>query len=224
VLDDATEGPLEHVAHLAGRQARQLGERHLVRSELAIDAVSAVAATAPARYRAVVIRLHLVEEYRGRHVVTNGQFYGVQRELITDCRYLEAADARRAIDSDLGIEVNRRSREWYERAMPRADYFSNYKKRAFTCACGWHGRYEGLNKDTLDLAALSCPVCRHVLLFITSPSAEEVRRAAAEGDKDALAMLRQVQAREEAEASWASQALTRASQLPALPGVALVFV
>ena len=39
VLDDAADGVLEHVAHLARRQARQLREGHAVRAQLAIAAV-----------------------------------------------------------------------------------------------------------------------------------------------------------------------------------------
>lgn len=35
-----------------------------------------------------MVRLRLVEEYRGRRIVTNGKLFGIQGELITDCRYL----------------------------------------------------------------------------------------------------------------------------------------
>lgn len=36
-------------------------------------------------------------EYRGRRIVTNGKLYGIQGELITDCRYLDPQGAKDAI-------------------------------------------------------------------------------------------------------------------------------
>ena len=59
-----------------------------------------------------MIRLQLVEEYRGRRIVTNGEMYGVQGELITDCRYLNVAGARAAIDSELGVTRRKSDQEW----------------------------------------------------------------------------------------------------------------
>jgi hypothetical protein len=47
-----------------------------------------------------VIKLRLVEEYRGRRIVSNGKLYGIQGELITDCRYMTMEGARNAIDSE----------------------------------------------------------------------------------------------------------------------------
>lgn len=52
------------------------------------------------------ISLRLVEEYRGRRIVSNGKLYGIQGELITDCRYITMESARNAIDSE--VALNRR--------------------------------------------------------------------------------------------------------------------
>jgi hypothetical protein len=54
-----------------------------------------------------VIRLRLVQEYRGRRIVTNGKLFGVEGELITDCRYLDVSGARAAISSEDGVAMHR---------------------------------------------------------------------------------------------------------------------
>jgi hypothetical protein len=84
---------------------------------------SDVAYVSPGGYGRVVIRLRLVDEYRGRRIVTNGTLYGIQGELITDCRYLNVAGARAAIDSEIAID--RRKRDLDEQ---RAQ-FENYVER-----------------------------------------------------------------------------------------------
>jgi hypothetical protein len=66
-----------------------------------------------------LIRLHFVREYRGRRIVTNGNMYGIQGELVTDCRYLTVAGARAAVDSEANVALhkddrNRRRRDFYE--------------------------------------------------------------------------------------------------------------
>ena len=46
-----------------------------------------------------MIRLRFVREYRGKRIVTNGELYGIEGELVTDCRYLNVGGAQAAIDS-----------------------------------------------------------------------------------------------------------------------------
>jgi uncharacterized protein (TIGR00251 family) len=55
-----------------------------------------------ARYGRRVI-LRFVDEYRGKRIVTNGELYGIEGELVTDCRYLNLKGARDAINSEAGI-------------------------------------------------------------------------------------------------------------------------
>jgi hypothetical protein len=57
-----------------------------------------------------VVRLRFVQEYRGRRIVTDGKLYGIEGQLITDCRYLNVLGARAAINSEAGIEERRKSR------------------------------------------------------------------------------------------------------------------
>lgn len=103
-----------------------------------------------------MVRLRLVEEYRGRRIVTNGEMFGVQGELITDCRYLDVADARAAIDSELGIR--RRKKDLEEHRTDLAEYVSREGHAwTFACNCGWRGGYNELKKA--PPAFFSCPAC-----------------------------------------------------------------
>lgn len=51
--------------------------------------------------RRVILRF--VDEYRGKRIVTNGKLYGIEGELVTDCRYLTVEGARAAINSEAAI-------------------------------------------------------------------------------------------------------------------------
>lgn len=133
--------------------------------------------------------LRFIEEYRGRRIVTDGTFYGIHREPVTDCRYLTLKDARGAVSSEVSIELRK------SRTIMRAEYFSDYKTRPFTCECGWHGRYKSLRKEPGAVATLSCPTCARRLLVVPFPSHEEIKNAAARGNKEARAMMRGVRER-----------------------------
>jgi hypothetical protein len=136
-----------------------------------------------------VLELRFIEEYRGRRIVTNGTFYGVHQEPVTDYRYLTLKDARAGINSEVAIELRK------NRATMRAEYFGDYKTRPFTCECGWHGRYKNLRKEEGAAVILSCPTCARRLLFVPSPSHEDISKAAARGNKEARAMMRGVRER-----------------------------
>ena len=89
-----------------------------------------------------MIMTRFVEEYRGRRIVTNGKFYGIRGELITDCRYLDPQGARAAIDSEKGIARHRQHIERSVREFKPAGYFSDYKARSYSRDCGWSGTYD----------------------------------------------------------------------------------
>ena len=55
-----------------------------------------------------MFRLRFVEEFRDRRIVTNGELYGVEGELVTECRYLNVAGARATIDSEAGVAAHRK--------------------------------------------------------------------------------------------------------------------
>lgn len=171
-----------------------------------------------------MIRLRLVEEYRGRRIVTNGKLYGVQGELVTDCRYLNVLGAKAAINSEAAIELRRTQRAWQEQLMPQAGYFDNYKRRTFECECGWRGSYKKLTEESGAVDILSCPRCARRLLFVMYPGDEDIKSAAARGNREARAMMQGLRERERQEAARAYQALTKRSQLPTLDGDALEFV
>jgi hypothetical protein len=171
-----------------------------------------------------MIRLRFVQEYRGRRIVTNGRLYGIQGELITDCRYLDVNGARAAINSEAGIEERRKYLEWRERVCPNVEYFSDYKTRDFKCECGWRGRHGELVEKTFGTVGWYCPTCGRGLLYVVFPSDDEIKKAAADGNPEARAMVPEVLDREHKEKEWMRQALTKRSQLPALDGDALEFV
>lgn len=125
---------------------------------------SDVARVAPRGYRRVVIRLRLVDEYRGRRIVTNGTMYGIQGELITDCRYLNVAGARAAIDSEIAIE--RRKRDLDEQRAQFENYVEREgRERAFGCECGWRGSYGALKRTGMS-KLFRCPACASDYIFI----------------------------------------------------------
>ncbi len=59
--------------------------------------------------------LRFVDEYRGKRIVTNGKLYGIEGELVTDCRYLNVKGARDAINSEAAI-AQRKELETQRRA------------------------------------------------------------------------------------------------------------
>lgn len=106
-----------------------------------------MAQASSSRYGPRVIRLRFVEEYRDRRIVTNGELYGVESELVTDCRYLNAAGARAAIDSEAGIAAHRKDIDWQRRQA--AEYITREgRENTFGCECGWRGSYDQLKKAT----------------------------------------------------------------------------
>lgn len=69
-----------------------------------------------------VIRLRFVQQYRDRRIVTNGKLYGIEGELVTDCRYLNVEGARAAINSEAGIAARRASIDWQREQL--AEYIA----------------------------------------------------------------------------------------------------
>ena len=55
-----------------------------------------------------MIRLRFVREYRGKRIVIDCKLYGVEGELVTDCRYVTARGARDAINSEPCIAQRRK--------------------------------------------------------------------------------------------------------------------
>lgn len=93
-----------------------------------------------------VIRLRSVEEYRGRRIVTNGELYGIQGELITDCRYLNVVGARAAIDSETNIAARHKWLDWQRAQF--ADFIDREgQKKKFACNCGWQGHYRATTRS-----------------------------------------------------------------------------
>lgn len=171
-----------------------------------------------------MVRLRFVEEYKGRRIVTNGTLYGIQGELITDCRYLSPTGARMAIDSEKGIAQRGKYFDWCAQVMKSAGYFSDYKARSYACECGWSGTYDELAKKDSGVVDCSCPTCAAHLLLVTYPSPDDIKTAAEDGHAAAIAMLPGVVEAETLAAEWARQALRKLSQLPDVAGDELAFV
>ncbi len=105
----------------------------------------------------VVLRLRFVEEYRGRRIVTNGERFGVQGELVTDCRYLNVAGAKAAIDSEANIAARTKWLDWQRAQF--ADFIAHEgMNNGFACTCGWQGDYKELKKCPPPVF-FSCPTC-----------------------------------------------------------------
>jgi hypothetical protein len=175
-----------------------------------------------------VLKLRFVQEYRGRRIVTDGKLFGIDGELITDCRYLGLQGAHGAIDSELTIEASKTLRAHADVrriSVESAEYFEDYRTRSFACECGWHGCYNELKPMQACCSfVVCCPTCGHPLLSIRAPSVDEIKGAAARTNEEALAMLPSALESEKAEEAWLRQALQRVSQLPELADDALAFV
>ena len=113
-----------------------------------------------------------MEEYRDRRIVTDGKLYGVEGELITDCRYLDPAGARAAIDSELGIARRNKDREWQREKT--AEYFAREGQDwTFVCDCGWRGAYVELKKTGRPFY-FACPACSsNYVMAAMSSNADE---------------------------------------------------
>ena len=166
-----------------------------------------------------MIRLRFVQEYRGQRIVTNGKLYGVEGELVTDCRYLDVEGARAAIDSELGIAARRKDIEWQRRQA--AEYISREgRDQTFGCDCGWRGSYDQLTKTGAEVTFVRCPACSSDAVFMTfgdPPEEPTARRAKSAGKKKA------VEEKSNKEPS-AGATRTLASQLPPLDGTELRLV
>jgi hypothetical protein len=173
-----------------------------------------------------VVHLRLVQEYRGRRIVTDGKLFGVEREQPPDFRYLSVSAAKAAVNSQLAIEAKRRDDENCRRfSVESAEYFENYQTRSFACECGWRGCYNDL-KPARSCCSLvvTCPTCAVPLLVVHPPSDDDIKAAAAGGNAEAMAMLSALLERERADMAWWAQALKDVSQLPEVAGDALTFV
>lgn len=119
-----------------------------------------------------MIRLRFVQEYRGKRIVTNGKLYGIEGELVTDCRYLNVAGARAAIDSELGVA--RRRKDLDEQRRHFAQFIAEHGEgHRFGCECGWRGPYGALGKEGCGDVVVRCPKCKsdNVLLVFDAAGA-----------------------------------------------------
>lgn len=57
------------------------------------------------------MRVRVVEEYRGRRIMSDGRCYGVERLDGVDLRYVTSRDARKEIDSEQGAAEYKRTRD-----------------------------------------------------------------------------------------------------------------
>ncbi len=105
-------------------------------------------------------------------------------------------------------------------------YFDDYRIETFECpACAWSGSFEQLEQEQYhDLLDGSCPKCGKMLIVVPFPTLEEIRDAAAAGNKEAQEMLPMVRKREELEAAFKRDGLKSAEQLPDLADNELEFI
>jgi hypothetical protein len=152
-----------------------------------------------------VIRLRFVQEYRGRRIVTNGKLFGIEGELITDCRYLDVSGARAAISSEDGVAMHRQHVAEYREHLIRL-VRSELRGRSFGCEC--RDQDDTLGRQRMGVAILWCAACRRYRVFTPAPKATAVTKSG--------------KARN-AKAGKKEPVLTRLAQLPPLDGDALRF-
>jgi hypothetical protein len=104
-------------------------------------------------------------------------------------------------------------------------YFDGYRGETFQCpCCSWTGGFEQVEREQYrDLLDGSCPQCGKMLIVVSFPTAEEIRKAAAAGNEEAQQMLPMVKQREDLDAAFEHDGLMSADQLPDLAGNELEF-
>ena len=81
-------------------------------------------------------------------------------------------------------------------AAKQVKYYDYDRSKAVECRCGWSGQpgaYEDYFHELLDV---TCPRCDTMLLIVPYPTDEQTRAAAAGGNEEAIAELRQIEERE----------------------------
>lgn len=104
-------------------------------------------------------------------------------------------------------------------------YFDGYRDETFRCPrCSWTGGFKQLEQEQYrDLFDGSCPQCGKMLIIVSFPTGEEIRKAAARGNEEAQEMLPMVRQREDLDAVFEREGLKSAEQLPDLAGEELEF-
>jgi hypothetical protein len=86
------------------------------------------------------MRQRVVEEYRGRRIMTDGRRFGVEAPDGVDLRYVTSRDARKEIDSELGAAEYRRTRGVGRLWLVVPDDFP------IACSCGGEPPTSGINR------------------------------------------------------------------------------
>ena len=72
----------------------------------------------------------------------------------------------------------------------------------FRCRCGWQGTFQEMDNGWFEeLIDGTCPTCDTMLAIRSFATIDEVREAAARGDRDAVEQLRSLEARDPKEAT-----------------------
>lgn len=94
----------------------------------------------------------------------------------------------------------------------------------FACRCGWRGSFEEVSTEPFEeLFEASCPKCGARLAVVPYPTADEVRRAASEGNEKASRDLKNVLQREAFRQRYEARELKSPAQLPKIEGTGLEF-
>ena len=99
------------------------------------------------------------------------------------------------------------------------DYFDGWQGREIKCGyCEWQGLGSETQQGELfeQLVERDCPKCHERILVIPFPTSEEIRSAAADGNKEAAESLKSVEQREKRISIWQANHLSRLDQLPEL--------
>jgi len=94
--------------------------------------------------------------------------------------------------------------------MAGENYFSDWKQRTWTCpACTWTGTGAQAAQELFsELFEINCPACDARLATVLLPTTESIRRAAGDGNSEAISMLDFV---DESQQFWADLDTSRRS-------------
>ncbi len=110
---------------------------------------------------------------------------------------------------------------------PVFEWYSNWKNDHFTCEhCGWAGKGEEAFPD--EVGMMECPNCDHGVGYVQFASLRDTKRAAAQGNEDAIRDLPEkrawVEQMEKRMNRFEREKLQNPDQLPELEGQWLEFV
>jgi hypothetical protein len=69
-------------------------------------------------------------------------------------------------------------------------FMPRWRTDRLSCVCGWEGDSSAMQMELHEeVTDYACPACENTLLIVSHPNLEQVRQAAAEGNREAVQQL-----------------------------------